>query len=172
MLVVKQHPLDYGVERSPRLFASLVKKLNLEGRAYYLRKTSIDIVLDNTDGFVMINSTAGLAAVQRGLAVKCCGRAIFDMPGLTFQGSLDDFWTQGTPPDTATVNAFIAYLTRYSQINGALYAPKGIELASQTLCDIISYDLFSPHHSGTRVKALVWDKTVPVPAPMLNAARG
>ena len=58
VLVVKQHPLDYGVERSPRLFASLVKKLNLEGRAYYLRKTSIDIVLDNTDGFVMINSTS------------------------------------------------------------------------------------------------------------------
>ncbi len=121
-----------------------------------MRKTSIDIVLDNTDGFVTVNSTAGLAAVQRGLPVKCCGKAIFDMEGLTFQGSLNSFWTSATPPDTATTSAFLGYLTRYSQINGALYAAKGIELASRALCDIISYDLFSPHHSEAHGKATVW----------------
>lgn len=176
VLVVKQHPLDYGVEGTPRLFESLVKEFNLEGRAYYLRKTSIDIVLDNTDGFVIINSTAGLAAVQRGLPVKCCGKAIFDMEGLTFQGSLGAFWTGATPPDAATTNAFIGYLTKYSQINGALYAPKGIELASRALCDIISNDLFSPHHTGAPEKAAAWGETSPasmpvaVPVPALNAA--
>ena len=176
VLVVKQHPLDYGVERTPRLFESLVRELKLEGRAYYLRKTSIDIVLDNTDGFVIINSTAGLAAVQRGLPVKCCGKAIFDMEGLTFQGSLDSFWTTATPPDAATTSAFLGYLTKYSQINGALYAPKGIELASRALCDIISYDLFSPHHSEAQGKATVWGEithepvSATVPVPILNAA--
>ena len=178
VLVVKQHPLDYGVERTPRLFESLVKEFNLEGRAYYLRKTSIDIVLDNTDGFVLVNSTAGLAAVQRGLPVKCCGKAIFDMEGLTFQGSLNSFWTSATPPDAATTSAFLGYLTKYSQINGALYAPKGIELASRALCDIISYDLFSPHHTGAPEKTVAWDEAapaaipmaVPVPVPVLNAA--
>jgi capsular polysaccharide export protein len=170
ILIVKQHPLDYGVERTPRFFASLVKDLKLEGRAYYLRKTSIDIVLDNVDGFVTINSTAGLAAVQRGLLVKCCGKAIFDMEGLTFQGNLDSFWTESSPPHTATVNAFIAYLTRYSQINGALYAPKGMVLASKAVCDIISYDLFSPHHMGAADKAEGWDKAIPLSLPALNAA--
>ncbi len=176
VVVVKQHPLDYGVEQTPRLFESLVKEFKLEGRAYYLRKTSIDIVLDNTDGFVIVNSTAGLAAVQRGLPVKCCGKAIFDMEGLTFQGSLDAFWTAATPPDAATTNAFLGYLTKYSQINGALYAPKGIALASRALCDIISYDLFSPHHSEAPGRAAVLGKaapaTVSAPAvvPLLNAA--
>ena len=176
VLVVKQHPLDYGVEHTPRLFESLVKELNLEGRAYYLRKTSIDIVLDNADGFLTVNSTAGLAGVQRGLPVKCCGKAIFDMEGLTFQGSLNAFWTEATPPDAPTVDAFIGYLTKYSQINGALYAPKGIELASRALCDIISNDLFSPHHTGAPEKAAAWGgaapASVPVPAsvPALNAA--
>ncbi len=172
VLVVKQHPLDYGVEQTPRLFERLVKELKLEGRAHYLRKTSIDIVLDNADGFVTVNSTAGLAAVQRGLPVKCCGKAIFDMEGLTFQGSLSAFWTEATPPDAATTDAFIGYLTKYSQINGALYAPKGIELASRALCDIISYDLFSPHHTGVPEKTVVWGETkspgIPVAVPALT----
>ena len=170
VLIVKQHPLDYGVENTPSFFARLVRELKLEGRAYYLRKTSIDIVLDNVDGLVIINSTAGLAAVQRGLAVKCCGKAIFDMEGLTFQGNLDTFWTEGTAPHTATVNAFIAYLTRYSQINGALYAPKGMAIASKALCDVISYDICSPHHLRVPEKATAWEKTAPVPLPVLNAA--
>ncbi len=148
----------------------MVQEFNLEGRAYYLRKTSIDIVLDNTDGFVLINSTAGLAAVQRGLPVKCCGKAIFDMEGLTFQGSLDSFWTSATPPDAATTSAFLGYLTKYSQINGALYAPKGIELASRALCDIISNDLFSPHHTGAPEKTEAAPAAMPVAVPVLNAA--
>ena len=157
VLVVKQHPLDYGVECTPALFERLIKELKLEGRAYYLRKTSIDIVLDNVNGFVTINSTAGLAAVQRGLPVKCCGKSIFDMEGLTFQGSLDSFWTEAGPPHRPTVDAFVGYLTKYSQINGALYAPKGIALASRALCDIISYDLFSPHHSKAPEKLANWE---------------
>ena len=170
VLIVKQHPLDYGAEDTPRFFAHLVKALKLEGRAYYLRKTSIDIVLDKASGFVVINSTAGLAAVQRGLPVKCCGKAIFDMEGLTFQGSLESFWTEGTTPNNATMSAFIAYLTRYSQINGALYAPKGMALASRALCDIISYDLFSPHHLGAPEKATARGKVIVVPVSLLRAA--
>ncbi len=38
VLVVKQHPLDYGVERTPRLFESLVRELKLEGPGLLLAK--------------------------------------------------------------------------------------------------------------------------------------
>ena len=147
ILAVKQHPLDYGIERTPSFFKSMLKDLGLEGRAYYLRKTSIDVVLDNAQGFVLVNSTAGVAALQRGLPVKCCGKAIFDMEGLTYQGGLDSFWSAAQAPDMAAVNAFVEYLTKYSQVNGAIYAPKGIPLASQALCNIITGDFFSPHHT-------------------------
>jgi capsular polysaccharide export protein len=168
ILVVKQHPLDYGVESTPALFQRLVKELNLEGRAYYLRKTSIEIVLDNSDGFVLVNSTAGVAAIQRGLPLKCCGKAIFDMEGLTHQGSLDSFWTTATAPDLTVVNAFIEYLTRFSQINGAVYAPQGIRLASRAICEIISGDLYSPHHSwaGANVHAIPAGIRVMSPSPV------
>jgi capsular polysaccharide export protein len=156
-LVVKQHPLDYGVEGSPRLFRKLVRKFNLQGRAFYLRKTSIDIVLDNADGFVVINSTAGLAAVKRGLPVKCCGSAVFDMEGLTFQGSLDSYWTEAQRPDPDKVAAFVRYLKRYSQVNGALYAPDGVRLAAQALCSAISRDLFCPHNAVAAEPEAGWE---------------
>ena len=162
ILVVKQHPFDYGIERTPELFERLVNELNLAGRAFYLRKTSIDIVLDHADGFVTVNSTAGLAAVERGLAVKCCGKAIFDMDGLTFQGNLDSFWSSAVAPDAAAVSTFIEYLKNYTQINGALYAPKGIELASQALCEIISNDFFSPHNLAVAEEA-PRRRIIPVP---------
>ena len=88
------------------------------------------------------------------------------MEGLTYQGSLDAFWSSATAPDAAAVNAFVEYLTRYSQINGAIYAPKGIPLASQALCDNISRDFFSPHHTPVSERLLRWDGRVPVLAPV------
>jgi capsular polysaccharide export protein len=145
ILVVKQHPLDYGIERIPAMFEAMVKECGLGGRAYYLRKTSFEIFLDHVTALVTVNSTAGLAAVQRGMPVKCCGNAIYDMEGLTFQGSLDAFWNSSMAPDTLAVEKFVGYLKSYSQVNGAIYAPKGIKLASNALCNIISSDFFAPH---------------------------
>ena len=159
VLVVKQHPLDYGVDDAPPVRAP--GQGIQPGRPGLLsRKTSIDIVLDNTDGFVIINSTAGLAAVQRGLPVKCCGKAIFDMEGLTFQGSLGAFSTGATPPDAATTSAFIGFYEIFPNKRGA-FRPKGIELASRALCDIISNDLFSPHHTGAPEKGAAWGEGAP-----------
>ena len=91
VLVVKQHPYDYGIEKLPKLFNRLVREFNLEGRAFYIRKTSIDVVLDNSDGLVTVNSTGGLTAIMRQLPVVCCGEAVFNMEGLTHQGGLIPF---------------------------------------------------------------------------------
>ena len=52
VLVVKYIRSTTELNGRPVCSERLVKEFNLEGRAYYLRKTSIDIVLDNTDGFV------------------------------------------------------------------------------------------------------------------------
>ena len=51
MLVVKQHPYDYGTEKLPKLFSRLVREFNLEGRAFYIRKTSIDVVSEHQMGW-------------------------------------------------------------------------------------------------------------------------
>lgn len=122
MLVVKQHPLDYGAEKSPELAASLFRQHGIEARAVYLRMTSMDICMDHSDGLVTVNSTGGLTALQKKLAVKCLGNAVYDVPGLTFQGSLDAFWRHGRPAEANVLEGFIDYLVQSSQLNGGFHS--------------------------------------------------
>ncbi len=145
ILVVKQHPYDYGVERLPRFFRTLARRLGIGNRAYYLRKTSIDIVLDHADGLITVNSTGGLTAVVRGLPVMCCGNAIFNMAGLTFQDGLDRFWRESAPPARATVDAFVNYLQTHSQINGGFHHRVGIELTARAITRVITENSSAPH---------------------------
>jgi capsular polysaccharide export protein len=51
------------------------------------------------------------------------------MEGLTFQSSLDDFWTQASPPDEVLFNNFQQAVIEQTQINGGFYNKKGIEMA-------------------------------------------
>ena len=125
LLVVKQHPLDYGVEKSPAYAASLFGAHGIEGRAVYLRMTSMDICMDLSDGLVTVNSTGGLAALQKGLAVKCMGAAVYDVDGLTYQGALNSFWRKGRPADAQVLNGYVDYLTRSSQLNGGFHSRQG-----------------------------------------------
>ena len=41
----------------------------------------------------------GLAALQLGRPVMALGHALYGLPGLTYQGSLDAFWTAADLPD-------------------------------------------------------------------------
>ncbi len=122
LLVVKQHPLDYGVEKSPAFAADLFRAHGIEDRAVYLRMTSIDICMDHSDGLVTVNSTGGLAALQKGLAVKCMGAAVYNVEGLTFQGSLNSFWRKGRPADPEVLEGYVDHLIRSSQLNGGFHS--------------------------------------------------
>ena len=76
-----------------------------------------------------MNSTVGLTALGLGCPVICLGRAIFDRPGLTFQGELDEFWASATAPDMGLFADFRRKLLVRSMINGDYYTPGGIRLA-------------------------------------------
>lgn len=51
------------------------------------------------------------------------------MEGLTWQGRLEDFWTQGEKPDMDLYKAFLDYVIHHTQINGDFYTRTGIEMA-------------------------------------------
>lgn len=125
VLVVKQHPLDYGIEKCPALLDDLARKWGLDGRVFYLRKTSIDIIMPMASALLTINSTAGLAAVAEGKPVKCLGKAFYDIPGLTFDGALKEFWSRPQKPSEDAVKAFVAHLTSTSQFNGGFHSREG-----------------------------------------------
>jgi capsular polysaccharide export protein len=70
---------------------------------------------------VVINSTVGLSAIHHGVPLKNLGEAIYDMPGLTFQGELSEFWNQAKNPIQNLYESFYNQVIRNTQINGSFY---------------------------------------------------
>jgi capsular polysaccharide export protein len=57
------------------------------------------------------------------------GTAIYNLPGLTFQGTLDDFWQAQTPPDERLYDALRRVLAARSMICGGFFSETGLQLA-------------------------------------------
>jgi capsular polysaccharide export protein len=134
-LIIKQHPLDYAIERSARKVEALVAQHGLEGRVIYLRKTSIDKITPFASAVLTINSTAGLATIVLEKPVVCLGRSFYSIAGLTFQGPLDAFWTEARPPDPQITRGFVAFLMATSQINGGFHTRSARALLTPRLSD-------------------------------------
>lgn len=122
-LVIKHHPLDRAYHDYTRLIRKRVGELGLQGRCLYIHDQHLPTLMQSACGVVVINSTVGLSAISQGIPVKACGKAIYDMRGLTFQGSLDDFWQQSQhhKPDRSLFENFKNYLVLHTQLNGSFY---------------------------------------------------
>jgi capsular polysaccharide export protein len=92
-------------------------------------------VLDRSRAVVTVNSTVGSEALARGLPVITLGKAVYDIPGLTFQGELDDFWRAAAPPDAALFDAFRRVLIDRCLIPGSFFNEIGLRLAVEAAVD-------------------------------------
>ncbi|MFM7784902.1 MAG: capsule biosynthesis protein [Gammaproteobacteria bacterium] len=122
-LVIKHHPMDRGYHDYTRYIRRLSREYRVEGRVHYVHDLHLPTLLRNAVGVVLVNSTVGLSALFHGRPLKVCGAAIYDMPGLTFRGSLKDFWqgAAGFTMDRGLYQRFRAYLIQHTQLNGNLY---------------------------------------------------
>ncbi|WP_291587114.1 capsule biosynthesis protein [Comamonas sp. UBA7528] len=123
VLVFKHHPMDRGHRNYGRALKLLTRRYGLEGKIIYIHDQHLPALLKATRGVVLVNSTVGLSALQHGAPVKVCGTALYDMPGLTFQGRLRDFWhmTGQAIPDAEELKRFKQALIRRTQLNGSFY---------------------------------------------------
>ncbi|WOI24910.1 capsular biosynthesis protein [Cobetia amphilecti] len=137
-LVIKNHPLDMGLVDYPGLIRSLERRYDLIGRIVYLESGNLEKLLQQAKGMITVNSTTGNVALQYRCPTFCMGDPIFNLPGLTFQGSLHDFWTQGQRPDTTLFRHFRNTVIHTVQLNGGFYCKPGMQLAvlgaSKILC--------------------------------------
>lgn len=129
LLVVKIHPLDNGLVNFRRRANRIARRLGLAGRVFVIDGGHLPTLLQRSQGVVLVNSTAGLSALHHNRPLKVLGRALYDMPGLTFQGALDRFWQEGTPPDQDLFKAFRRVVLRRAQVNGSFFTEAGMELA-------------------------------------------
>jgi capsular polysaccharide export protein len=128
VLIVKLHPLDNGLVNFRRQAGEISQRLGLGDRVFVIDGGHLPTLLSHAQGVVVVNSTTGLSALHHNRPVKALGRALFDVPGLTFQGSLDRFWTERPSPDQELFRDFRAVVLRRAQINGSFFTEAGIEL--------------------------------------------
>ncbi len=124
-IIFKIHPLDNGWERWAKVVGQTAAKLGIPRRVSTIDGGHLPTLLDHCNRVVLINSTVGMHAIQRLRPTKVLGLAMFDIPGLTHQGSLDDFWSKPELPDPELRDSFIRLLAATIQIQGSFYNAEG-----------------------------------------------
>ena len=152
-LVVKLHPLDSGLFDWAAITRHIAVGLGIGARLVILDGGDLDLVLARSCAVVTVNSTLGSLALARGVPVVALGDAIYDMPGLTFQGGLDAFWSGGTPPDGVLYDAFRRVLAARVLIPGSFFNDAGLETAVAAATDRIEAAAPRPVEVGAALAA-------------------
>ncbi|MDF1815775.1 MAG: hypothetical protein P1V20_26490 [Verrucomicrobiales bacterium] len=120
-LVFKIHPLDRGYRTFREIFEELQLRLG-EDRVFLVDRVDLTTLIQHSRGVVTVNSTVGLTALRECACVKALGNAFYDLPDLTFQGSLDQFWSADHRPTEENVQQYLNLLECTIQGRGALSA--------------------------------------------------
>lgn len=126
-LVIKEHPLDNGVRDWQLETADLARRFGIADRVDYLAWGDIEAIAEGALGMVTVNSTSGTLALARGVPVMVLGKAVYDLPDLTFQGGLDRFWSEASAPDAATFAAFRRVLIDECLIPGGFFSDEALD---------------------------------------------
>jgi capsular polysaccharide export protein len=126
-LVIKEHPLDNGVRDWQLETADLAQRFGIADRVDYLAWGDIEAIAEGALGMVTVNSTSGTLALARGVPVVVLGKAVYDLPNLTFQNGLDRFWTEAAAPDAATFAAFHRVLIDECLIPGGFFSEEALD---------------------------------------------
>ncbi len=139
-LVIKNHPLDMGLVNYQKNIALLAQALDIAERIIYIESGNISALLAQAAGTVTVNSTSGSAALELGCPIIALADPIYNLPGLTFQGSLDDFWTVRPKPDPELFHCFRKTVMYATQINGSLYCDYGTKLAAENAARVLEVE--------------------------------
>lgn len=129
IMVIKNHPLDPGLENHARVVKRLEHRFDLHGRVVYLEDGDLITLVRHARGCVTVNSTSGLVALEQGTPTLTLSDPIYNLQGLTCQVSLDAFWRELLPPNAELFRRFRRVVIHATQINGSFYCSQGIQLA-------------------------------------------
>ena len=122
LLLLKLHPMDRPYSDYGQDIEALRLEHGLGERLLYADVINLPAALRRARGTVVINSTVGLSSLTHGTPVKCLGRAVYDMPGLTHQGSLAEFFQAPAPVDRELYKGFRQWLLEQNQLNGSVWS--------------------------------------------------
>jgi capsular polysaccharide export protein len=128
LLLIKEHPLDNGLFSWGRLIRREASRLGVEDRVLFAKGGDINDIINQSAGVVTINSTTGTLALTFGVPTIALGHAVYNVPPITFEGPLDEFWANPTRPDPEIWDAFCRVLQSRCLIYGGFASDEGIEL--------------------------------------------
>lgn len=134
LLVLKEHPWDPGIRDWQRFLRNRARAMGLQDRVRYLRGGDLNTLVRHALGVVLVNSTTAMRVLQFHRPLKVLGEAVFDVPGLTHQGSLDAFWNELSPPSSELVDAFTRALAGTVQLRGVFFEEPGLSEAVIEAC--------------------------------------
>ena len=129
LLCIKNHPLDMGLSDHAGAIRHLERYYDLEGRIVYLESGNLNTLLKRAAGTVTVNSTVGIVSLEHRCPTLALSDPIYNMAGLTWQESLDEFWQSPQAPDATLFRSFHDTVMHATQVNGGFYCRRGIELA-------------------------------------------
>lgn len=147
-LLVKLHPLDDGLVDWARVVRQVAARRGVAERVIVIDGGAIEEVLDHARAVVTINSTAGMQGLARGTPVIALGHAVYNLPGLTVQGALDDFWRAPTPPDAQLYDAFRRVLAARAMIPGGFFSEAGLRVAVDAAVNRLGAAEQQPRRAG------------------------
>jgi len=122
--------LGYSARTNYKQFIEpLARQLGLNERVVYLETGHLPTLLAHAAGCVTVNSTVGAQALTHDCPLIALGKAFYDMPGLTHQSGLDNFWQHPEPIDHDLYESFRRTVLYTTQVNGGFYTKAGIDLA-------------------------------------------
>ena len=125
-LLLKAHPLDCGFFNWSSFVRRHARRYGLERRLHYIDGGDLDGLAQDARGMVCVNSTSATLALAQGTPVCTIGEAIYDIPGLTHQRHLDEFWSRPTPPDPGLYPAFRRVLVDRCLVRGGLASESAV----------------------------------------------
>lgn len=135
VLLVKEHPMDVGFRNWRRYVMRAAGRLGVADRVRHIDGGDLGDLCSASSGMVCVNSTSGTLALEVGIPVIVLGDAVYDVPGITHQGSLDSFWLRPELPDLALYRAFKKVLHARCLVRGGLASASAIRTLIGTSVD-------------------------------------
>ena len=126
VLLVKQHPLAADLVNYEGVTRREAAQAGVADRVFYVERATIDSLVARAVGVVTVNSTTGTLALREGTPTKVLGQAVYDMPRITHQGSLDAFWAHPVAPEPAVYDAFCRVLRDRCLVHGGYNSEEGL----------------------------------------------
>ena len=136
-LLVKNHPLTPGLVNYRRITDTLAAQYGVAERVDFLQSGHMPTLLSHIAGMITVNSTAGASAILHKRPTFVLANPIYAMPGLTQQGSLEDFWHSPEAPDMALFKHFRNTVIHTTQVNGGFYTGCGIDMAVNNCLNVL-----------------------------------